>query len=147
MKSERNSKTSGISDFESLHPTKKNFEGRGSAGNRFFGAVRFGGFRPGREISSPAGRSRARPARSRSRFSRSGEISRDFQKKKTFSRKFEENIKISKGFSTFWEDFGRIPLPRAWISLDFLLIFYWFLLISLISIDFIDFHQVRGPAD
>ena len=79
LKSERNSKTSGISDFESLHPAKKNFDGRGSAGNRFFGVVRFGGFRPGREISSPAGRSRARPARSRSRFSRSWKDFRDFQ--------------------------------------------------------------------
>ena len=80
LKSGRNSRTSGISDFESLHPTKKNFDGRGSAGNRFFGVVRFGGFRPGREIPSPAGEISEQILEIRGGFPR-------FSKKKTFLRK------------------------------------------------------------
>merc|ERR1712167_331717 len=56
----------------------------------------FGGFWAAWEILSW-------PTRSRSRFSRPGENFRDFQKKKTFSKKFKENIEISKGFSIFWE--------------------------------------------
>ena len=46
----------------------------------------------------------------------------------------------------FWEDLGRIPLPRAWISLDFLLVFYGFLLILLISTRFGD-PRIRGPPN
>ena len=73
---------------------QKNFDGRGCPGNRFFGAVRFGGFRPGREIPSPAGEISEQILEIRGGFPR-------FSKKKTFPKKFEENIEISKGFSIF----------------------------------------------
>ena len=109
---------------------QKKIDGKKIWRNRFFGVVRSGGFRPGREIPSPAGEISEQILEIRGGFPR-------FSKIKNI---FEENIKKSRGFSIFWE-------PRAWIPFHFTffifisLIFYWFLLI------FINSHQVRGPAD
>ena len=50
-----NSKTSGIRDFESTHPTENIFYGMARPGNRFFEMLRLGGFGTGREVLSPAG--------------------------------------------------------------------------------------------
>jgi len=84
----RNSKTSGISDFEIAQPPENIFYGMARPGNRFFEMLRLGGFGTGREALSPAGEIAEEILEIPGEFSR-------------FSWKFQGFLRILKNFKGF----------------------------------------------
>ena len=109
LRTDRNSKTSAISDFETIHSTQNIFFDIGAPGNRDFGGPRMpwvlrkfdnlGDFEPAGELSEQISEIL-------------GGISRNFKNLEGFSKK-------NRGFSRFWKDFPRIQEPQPWISNDF----------------------------